>query len=125
MVELRAAELDAVFAALADPTRRAMVQRLSGGDRSVGELAEPFRMTLAAASKHVKALESAGLLRRTVHGRTHVCRLRPTALARAHAWLDHYQRFWMIRLDALDAMLRAEPPARSGDGPPKPRKGSR
>lgn len=82
-----------------------MLRRLSGGERSVGELAEPFRMSLAAASKHVKVLERAGLVRRTVEGRTHRCRLEADRLAQAQRWLAYYQRFWTERLDALDAML--------------------
>jgi DNA-binding transcriptional ArsR family regulator len=105
MVEQHAA-LDAVFHALADPTRRAMLQSLSAQERSVGELAMPFRMTLAAASKHIKVLERAGLVRRTVRGRMHICRLEPDPLAGAHAWLEFYERFWTERLDALERELR-------------------
>lgn len=107
MVEQHAT-LDAVFHALADPTRRAMLRRLSARERSVGELAMPFRMTLAAASKHVKVLERSGLVRRTVRGRTHICRLEPDRLADAHAWLGFYERFWTERLDALERELRRE-----------------
>jgi DNA-binding transcriptional ArsR family regulator len=99
------AMLDAVFHALADPTRRAMLRRLSSQERSVGELAMPYRMTLAAASKHVKVLERAGLVHRTVRGRTHICRLAPDPLAGAHAWLEFYERFWTERLDALEREL--------------------
>jgi len=105
MVEQHTATLNAVFRALGDPTRRAMLRRLSGGERSVGELARPFRMSLAAASKHVKSLERAGLVRRTVQGRTHLCRLDAKRLAEAQRWLSYYQRFWTERLDALEAML--------------------
>ena len=105
MVEEQTVALSAVFRALGDPTRRAMLRRLSSGERSVGELAEPFRMSLAAASKHVKVLERAGLVRRTVEGRTHRCRLDADRLAQAQRWLAYYQRFWTQRLDALDAML--------------------
>jgi DNA-binding transcriptional ArsR family regulator len=103
-----AAVLDAVFHALADPTRRAMLARLADGERSVGELAAPFEMSLAAASKHVRTLESAGLLARRVEGRVHRCRLDPAGLLRAGRWLRHYERFWAERLDALDDLLRAE-----------------
>lgn len=97
--------LDEVFHALSDPTRRQMLRRLSRGEQSVGELAEPFRMSLAAASKHIKTLERAGLIRRSVDGRTHRCRLEPKPLARAHAWLGFYERYWNARLDALEALF--------------------
>lgn len=107
MVEQHHATLNAVFRALGDPTRRAMLRRLSGGERSVSELARPFRMSLAAVSKHVKVLERAGLVRRTVQGRTHRCRLEARRLAKAQQWLAFYQRFWTGRLDALDALLVA------------------
>ena len=100
--------LDKTFHALADPTRRAMMRRLVEGDCTVGELAEPFAMSLAAASKHVRSLERAGLLRRTVLGRTHVCRLNPGPLREAGAWLRHYERFWNDRLDALEKLLKEE-----------------
>jgi DNA-binding transcriptional ArsR family regulator len=106
MVEQSAARLDAVFQALADPTRRAMLRRLAAEEQSVGTLAVPFRMSLAAASKHVKVLERAGLLRRTVRGRVHLCRLDPEPLAEADAWLRFYERFWTERLDALERELR-------------------
>jgi DNA-binding transcriptional ArsR family regulator len=105
MVEQHPEHLDAVFHALADPTRRAMLHSLTEGEHTVGELAEPFRMSLAAASKHVKTLERAGLVRRTVQGRTHVCRLDPGPLAEVHGWLRFYERFWNERLDALAALF--------------------
>lgn len=105
MVEQQSEHLDSVFHALADPTRRAMLHSLAQGEHTVGELAEPFRMSLAAASKHVKTLERAGLVRRTVQGRTHVCRLDPGPLAEAHGWLRFYERFWNERLDALAALF--------------------
>src|SRR5262245_55526596 len=84
MVELEASGLDAVFHALGDATRRQMLRDLTGGERTVSQLAEPFAMSLAAASKHIKALENAGLIRREVRGRTHLCRLAPESLASAH-----------------------------------------
>jgi DNA-binding transcriptional ArsR family regulator len=105
MVEPKAAALDRVFHALADPTRRAMLRRLSTAGRTVGELAEPFDMSFAAAAKHVKVLEDAGLLSRTVEGRTHHCRLEARALAEADRWIAYYQRFWTGRLDALESAL--------------------
>jgi DNA-binding transcriptional ArsR family regulator len=99
-------QLDRVFRALGDPTRRSMLRRLSKQEHTVGELAEPFRMSLAAASKHVKTLEQAGLVRRTVRGRTHYCQLNPQPLADADEWLRSYERLWTKRLAALEAMLR-------------------
>jgi DNA-binding transcriptional ArsR family regulator len=108
MVTQRTASLDGVFHALADPTRRAMLRALSGGPRNIRELAEPFSMSFVAASKHVRVLESAGLLRRRVEGRSHFCRLNPKPLASAHAWLAFYEGFWSQRLDDLEALLKAE-----------------
>ncbi len=118
MVEQNALELDIVFHALGDPTRRRMLRELAGGERTVTQLAEPFAMSLAAASKHIKALESAGLIRREVRGRTHICRLDPGPLASAHEWLGFYERFWNERLDVLERLLREDdarqsPPLRS------------
>jgi DNA-binding transcriptional ArsR family regulator len=106
MVEHHAFELDTVFHALGDATRRRMLRDLATGERSVGELAKPFAISLAAASKHIKALEHAGLLQREVRGRTHVCRLDPGPLAKAHTWLAAYEEFWTGRLDALEQLLR-------------------
>ncbi|WP_186389242.1 helix-turn-helix transcriptional regulator [Stappia sp. TSB10P1A] len=108
MVEQETHRLDAVFHALGDATRRQMLRALAGGERSVSQLAEPFDMSLAAASKHVKVLEKAGLIRREVRWRTHTCRLEPGPLAGAHDWLGFYERFWTDRLDVLDALLREE-----------------
>jgi len=108
MVELQTSRLDTVFHALADSTRRRMLGDLSGGERTVSQLAEPFAISLAAASKHIKVLEQAGLLRREIRGRTHVCRLDPGPLASAHQWLGIYERFWTDRLDVLDRLLREE-----------------
>ncbi len=106
MVELLAPHLDVVFHALGDATRRTMLRELSRGERTVGQLAEPFDMSLAAASKHIKTLENAGLIQREVRGRTHFCRLAPGPLAEAHEWLDFYRQFWNSRLDILEQMLR-------------------
>ena len=114
MVELQAPALDTVFHALGDATRRRMLRDLAGGERTVGQLAEPFAMSLAAASKHVKALETAGLLRREVRGRTHWCRLDPGPLAAAQDWLAFYERFWTGRLDALERLLREEDAQKPG-----------
>lgn len=108
MVELHTSQLDAIFHALGDATRRQMLRSLTDGERTVSQLAEPFSISLAAASKHIKALETAGLIRREVRGRTHLCRLDPGALAGAHEWLSFYERFWTDRLNALDRLLRLE-----------------
>lgn len=116
MVEYQA--LDRVFHALSDPTRRDMLHRLSAGEHSVGALAAPLRMSLAAASKHVKVLEGAGLVRRRVSGRTHLCRLDPAPLAEIGAWLRFYERFWGHGLDALDAALRAEAAGEGAEADP-------
>jgi len=108
MVELDSPRLDTVFHALGDSTRRRMLRELSTGERTVGQLAQPFAISLAAASKHIKALEHAGLIRREVRGRSHVCRLHPGPLASAHQWLSFYEQFWTDRLDVLERLLREE-----------------
>ena len=100
-----------MFHALSHPTRRAMLARLREADLTVGQLAEPLPVSLAAASKHVAVLEQAGLLRRTVAGRTHVCRLTAEPLAPVAAWLHDYETYWNQRLDALEEiLLDAVPP---------------
>jgi DNA-binding transcriptional ArsR family regulator len=101
-------QLDTVFHALADPTRRAMLRSLTAGERNIGQLAQPFAMSFAAASKHVKVLEGAGLVRRHVRGREHVCRIHAKPLAEADEWLRVFEAFWNDRLDGLDALLREE-----------------
>jgi len=108
MVELQAHQLNTVFHALGDATRRRMLRELADGERTVGQLAQPFEISLAAASKHIKALEHAGLIRREIRGRTHFCRLDPGPLASAHEWLGFYERFWIGRLDVLERLLRKE-----------------
>jgi DNA-binding transcriptional ArsR family regulator len=113
MVELSAHQMNSVFHALGDATRRRMLRELADGERTVSQLAEPFAMSLAAASKHIKALENAGLIRREVRGRTHLCRLDPGPLASAHQWLSFYDRFWTGRLDVLERLLREEAAAKS------------
>src|SRR3982074_317548 len=100
--------LDAVFHALADPTRRAMLGQLAERELTTGELAPPFSTSLAGAWKHVRVLENAGLVAREIRGRTHLCRLQAARLAEADAWLKNYERFWNDRLDTLDAILREE-----------------
>ncbi|MBN7796203.1 ArsR/SmtB family transcription factor [Parahaliea mediterranea] len=115
MVELTVPQLDTVFRALGDATRRRMLRELALGERTVGELAKPFAISLAAASKHIKVLEKAGLVRREVHGRTHLCRLEPGPLASAHQWLGFYERYWTDRLDRLEGLLREQPPTQQGE----------
>ena len=100
--------MDRTFAALADPTRRAMLSRLAEGDCSVGELAEPFEMSLPAVSKHLRVLERAGLLRQEKDGRVRRCHLQAEPLQQASAWIDHYRAFWTNQLDRLAAFLEAE-----------------
>jgi len=108
MVELQAAQLDSIFHALGDGTRRRMLRELASGERTVGELAEPFTISFQAASKHIKVLEHAGLIRREVRGRTHLCRLAPGPLASAHQWLSFYEHFWTEHLDLLERLLRQD-----------------
>lgn len=115
--------MDQVFHALSDATRRNMLNSLAGGERTVSQLAEPFAMSLAAASKHIKALEHAGLIRREVRGRTHVCHLEARPLATAYQWLAQYSRFWNSRLDVLEQLLREErktPATQRTPAPAKP-----
>jgi DNA-binding transcriptional ArsR family regulator len=119
MVELQAASLNSIFHALGDATRRRMLRELADGERTVGQLAEPFAISLAASSKHIKVLEEAGLICREVRGRTHLCRLDPGPLAGAHQWLSFYERFWTHRLDVLERLLRKEDERQS----PTPKKG--
>ena len=101
--------MDAVFHALAHGARRDMLGRLADRELTVGELARPLAMSLAAASKHIQVLERAGLVRRTISGRRHICRLEPVPLASASDWLRFYERHWTERLDALEALFRADP----------------
>lgn len=99
--------LDAVFRALADPTRRDMLRSLAQGEQTIGELAAPLSMSFAGASKHVQTLERAGLVRRSIRGRTHVCSLNPEPMAEAMEWLRFYEQFWSGRLGVLEAALIA------------------
>lgn len=108
MVLQRSLSLDNVFHALADPTRRAMLHSLAGGQRNISELAAPFHMSFAAASKHVRVLETAGLVQRKIVGRTHLCQLEPAPLVAASQWLRFYEGLWTEKFDALDALLKAE-----------------
>lgn len=100
--------MDAIFQALSDGTRRQMLRDLAMSDRTVSELAAPHPMSLAAASKHIKVLENAGLIRREVEGRTHRCHLEAAPLAAAHDELSFYEQFWTSSLNELDRLLREE-----------------
>jgi DNA-binding transcriptional ArsR family regulator len=104
-------ELDLLFAALSDATRRGIVERLAAGEATVTELAEPFSISLPAISRHLKVLEHASLITRSHEGRWRHARLSPTALANAAEWLERYERLWAESLDRLDdhlAKLKAE-----------------
>jgi len=105
MVENR---LDTTFHALADPTRRGMLANLALGEKSIGELASPFNMTFAGASKHVKVLEDAGLIARRKVGRTHIIRIEAKPLEEAERWLRQWETFWTVRLDRLEALVKSE-----------------
>jgi len=101
--------LDAAYAALSDPTRRAILARLALGDATVGEIAEPFPISGPAISRHLKVLEGADLIARTRRGQQLICRLNPTGLKSAQEWLDHYRAFWTGAFDRLDAHLKKIP----------------
>ena len=98
-------QLSTTFAALADPTRRAILERLSTGDATVGELAQPFAMTLPAISKHLSVLERAGLVAKERDGQRRNCRITATPLKGATSWLEEYRRHWETNLDQLGAYL--------------------
>lgn len=101
-------DLDHTMLALADPTRRAILQRLSAGEARVTELANPFAMSLNAVSKHIRVLERADLVRRRRAGREHILSFNPEPLAAAAGWIETQRELWNARLDTLDAILRAE-----------------
>ncbi|MGD9942871.1 MAG: ArsR/SmtB family transcription factor [Burkholderiaceae bacterium] len=100
--------LDATFTALADPTRRGMLADLALGEKSIGELAAPYSMSFAGAAKHVAVLARAGLIERRKVGRQQVCRLKARRLKEASDWLNQWERFWIARLDALEAALKED-----------------
>lgn len=100
--------LDATFAALADPTRRAILSRLAQGHTHVGDLAQPFPISAPAVSRHLRVLEQAGLIEREVAARHRICHLRPHALQAAHDWLQQYRSFWEASLDRLAELLEAD-----------------
>ena len=107
MVELQTdAQLNSVFHALADPTRRAIISHLSNsGESTISELSAPFSMSFAAVSKHIRVLERAGIVERQVRGRQHFCRMHGSALMSANDWLAYYAAFWQQRLDALGELV--------------------
>ena len=105
--------LSATFAALADPTRRAILARLMEGEAAVTELAEPFDMSLPGISKHLKVLERAGLIARSREAQSRPCRLEPGPLKEAASWIEEYRRFWEQSLDRLDTYLREIQAART------------
>lgn len=107
-------ELSAVFSALADPTRRGILRRLAAGPASVGELAEPYAMSLPAVSKHLRVLERAGLLRREKEGRVHRIHLEAAPLRSAGAYITAYQAFWEAQLDHLARYLEEDEPPSPG-----------
>ncbi len=100
--------LDHTFQALADPTRRALIDQLRGGDARVTDLARHYPMSLNAVSKHIKVLEGAGLVERKVEGREHRIGLTAAPLAEAEAWLAEYREFWQTRLDRLDRLMKTD-----------------
>jgi DNA-binding transcriptional ArsR family regulator len=100
-----ASRLDAVFAALADPTRRAIIERLSRGEARVTEIAEPFDMSLNAVSKHIRVLEASGVVERRRKGRAHILSINSRSLDEADVWIERTRRYWSQRLDAMERLL--------------------
>ncbi|MDB6003253.1 MAG: transcriptional regulator, ArsR family [Prosthecobacter sp.] len=110
--------LDLVFAALSDATRRGLLTRLLDGESTVGDLAEPLKMSLPAVSKHLKVMENAGLLKRRVEGRTHFIQANPKPLREAVNWIEHHRQFWEGSFDKLAALVE-NPPSEKPDNHPK------
>lgn len=108
MVNIKNSQLDQIFSALSDSTRREMLRRLTKGELSVKELSESFTISKPAVTKHLKVLEGAGLLKRLVVGREHRCRLEAGPLNKANDWLQFYERFWQDKFDALEKFLSKE-----------------
>jgi DNA-binding transcriptional ArsR family regulator len=102
----RTARLDAVFAALADPTRRAIIERLSRSEARVTEVAEPFHMSLNAVSKHIRVLEASGVIERHRNGRDHILSINTRSLDEVDGWIEGMRRYWEKRLDAMEHLLR-------------------
>ena len=118
MVKYQSGQLDATFGALADPTRRGILEQLVGGESSVTNLAEPFNISLPAISKHLRVLERAGLLSQEKDGRVRRCRLDAGPMKEASDWISRYQRFWEQQLDSLasylDQLQNDQPPEEDG-----------
>lgn len=110
MVKYKNEKLDATFSALADPTRRSILARLSKGGAQVTELAEPFGMSLPAVSKHLRVLEKANLIKRQVDGRVHWIQLKAESLKPAFDWIEYYERFWTEQLQSLQSFLERNQP---------------
>jgi DNA-binding transcriptional ArsR family regulator len=106
MVKCSSHTLDRTFAALADPTRRGMLEHLSRGDMCVTDLARPYSMSLPAVSKHLRVLENAGLIRRRRNGRVHSLKLEAAPMQQAQQWIEEYRKFWEGSLDRLDEYLK-------------------
>jgi DNA-binding transcriptional ArsR family regulator len=121
---LRSAHLDAVFAALADPTRRAIIERLSRGEARVTEVAEPFPMSLNAVSKHIRVLEASGVVERHRKGRDHILSINTRSLDEVDGWIVRMRRYWEERLDAMERLLR-ELKKDHKSGPKDRKRGSR
>lgn len=120
---MRRSQLDLVFSALADPTRRGMLERLADGETNVGTLGAPHDMSQPAVSKHLRVLERAGLIQRTRQGREHRIRVDPRPIEAARTWIGHYARFWQQQFDAVDAYLQARAKQTSKRKSSKERKG--
>jgi DNA-binding transcriptional ArsR family regulator len=121
MVEYSPVTLDRIFAAVSDATRRAILESLATKPATITEIATPFSVSLNAVSKHVMVLERAGLIRREINGREHLCWLEPQPLRDATVWLDHYRQFWNVRLDALEKYVaRKAKTKKSGGAHAKP-----
>lgn len=114
MVKCEAAQLDAIFHALSDSTRRAILRDISRREKTVGQIARPFTVSLAAVSKHLKVLETADLIRREKRGSFQIVRLNSRPMKEAGRWLAYYEKFWNARLEALEKLLDAEDAG--GDG---------
>ena len=102
----RTARLDAVFAALADPTRRAIIERLSRSEARVTEVAEPFHMSLNAVSKHIRVMEASGMVERRIEGRDHILSINTRSLDEVDDWIERTRHYWEQRLDAMERLLR-------------------
>ena len=116
MVKYKSSHLDAIFGALADPTRRRILQRLSEGESAVTRLAAPFSMSLPAVSKHLRVLENAGLVKRHRHGREHRLEIEAEPMKEALQWMERYRRFWEGSLDALAQYLETTPKPKGEKG---------